>query len=169
MAIQTNPLSTSGSGVMDALSAPVTRLAEDSLTFLVTSLAGRLNRGATSFYLNQFDIGLTEFRVVMALGTADSLNVGEVAHAAEIDKAAASRSLKLLQERGLVQMEQTSTRGRAAIVHITKAGGDFVRDVHRVARQRERRFVSTLSANEREQVSNLIRKLIGGIPAMNRN
>lgn len=155
--------------VLRNLAAPLTPLAENSLTFLVMSLAGRLNRGAAHYYLRHFAIGMADFRILMALGLARGLNVGEVAQAADVDKAAASRSLKLLHERGLVQMQQTSTRGRAAIVHLTASGEALERDIRRAARRREQRFHASLTPAERETASTLIRKLIGNVPAMNQD
>lgn len=155
--------------VMEYLAAPVTPLADDSVSFLVMSLARRLNRGASDFYLRQFDIGMADFRVLLALGLSRGLNVGAVALAADVDKAAASRSLRQLQERGLVQMEQTSTRGRAAIVHLTAEGVAYEREIRRAARRREKRFVASLAPEERAQAAGLIRKLIGNVPEMNKD
>lgn len=155
-------------GVQDP-AAPLTPLARDSLAFLVTSLAARLNRGAAPYYLRHFALGIADFRVVMALGRTRGPNVGEIALAADVDKAVASRSLKLLQARGLVDIEQTSTRGRAAIVRLTASGAAFERDVRRAARRREQRFQASLTPAERESVAALIRKLVDNVPAMNQD
>jgi DNA-binding MarR family transcriptional regulator len=148
--------------------APIARLAEEYIAVLVLSLASRLNRGATSYYLRHFDIGMTDFRIVMALGLVKGLNVGEVAAAADVDKAAASRSLKFLQSRGLVEMEQTATRGRAAIVHLTARGREFERELRKAARRRDRRLQAALTEAERIQAGRLMRKLIAGVPNMNK-
>lgn len=153
--------------VLTCAAAPLTPLADDSLTFLVTSLAARLNRGAAHYYLQHFALGIADFRVLMALGLGSGLNVGELALAADVDKAGASRSLKLLHERGLVEMEQTSTRGRAAIARLTPRGTAFEREVRRAARRRERCFHASLTPAERESVATLMRKLVDNVPAMN--
>lgn len=151
------------------LVAPIAPIAQEYIAVLVTSLAGRLNRGASSYYLREFGIGMTEFRIVLAVGLAKGLNVGEVATAADIDKAAASRSLRLLQGRGIVEMEQTSTRGRAAIVHLTPEGKAFEREVKKAARRRDRLLIAGLSAQERAQATALIQKLIDSVPNMNKD
>lgn len=151
------------------LVAPIPPIAQEYIAVLVTSLAGRLNRGASSYYLREFGIGMTEFRIVLAVGLAKGLNVGEVATAADIDKAAASRSLRLLQGRGIVEMEQTSTRGRAAIVHLTPEGKAFEREVKKAARRRDRLLIAGLSAQERAQATALILKLIDSVPNMNKD
>lgn len=154
---------------LTAPEAPITPLARDSLAFLVMSLAGRLNRGASNFYQRHFDLGMAEFRIVMALGLSNGMNVGEVAVAADVDKAAASRSLKWLQQQGLVQMEQTVSRGRAAIVCLTPQGEAFRKVIHKTARRRERQFVATLTAEERILAERLIHQLIANVPRMNQD
>lgn len=150
------------------VAAPIARLAEEYIAVLVLSLAGRLNRGAASYYLRHFDIGMTDFRILMALGIVKGLNIGEVAAAGDVDKAAASRSLKFLQGRGLVELEQTGSRGRAAIVHLTEEGRAFERDLRKVARRRDKRLLAALSDAERVQAAALIRKLIAAVPNMNK-
>lgn len=148
--------------------AAVAPLAQKYLAVLILSLAGRLNRGASSFYMGRFGITMVDYRIVLALGLAKGLNVGEVATAADVDKAAASRSLRALQQRGFVHLEQTNGRGRAAIVHLTDAGRAFERELKKEARVREQRFVAALTAQEREQAAVLVRKLIDGVPNMNK-
>ena len=49
---------------------------------------------------------MTEWRLLVVLNSTDSLNVGELSDAADLDKAAVSRSLMLLQERKLISVEQ---------------------------------------------------------------
>jgi DNA-binding MarR family transcriptional regulator len=49
----------------------------------------------------------------------------ELSDAADVDKAAASRSLAVLADRGLISIEQTRSRGRAAIAKLTREGRDF--------------------------------------------
>jgi DNA-binding MarR family transcriptional regulator len=150
------------------LATPIAPLAEEYLAVLVVSLAGRLTRGASSYYLRHFNIGMAEYRIVLALGLAKGLNISAVATAADVDKAAASRSLRLLEQRGIVELEQTNGRGRAAIVHLTPAGVELERQLKKSSRQRERRFLAGLSAPEREQAVLLLKKLIAGVAHMNK-
>lgn len=151
------------------VAAPIPPLAQDYLAVLVMTLAVRLSRGASSYYLRHFDIGMTEFRIVLAVGMAKRLNISEVATAAGVDKASTSRSLRLLQGRGIVELEQTRTRGRAAIVHLTPEGKAFERDVRKAARRRDRLLIAGLSAQERTLAVELIQKLIDRVPDMNKD
>lgn len=152
----------------DAPAETIPALADESFGILVAALAGRLNRRAGNFYQQRYGFGMAEFRILLTLSLADGLNVGEVAQAADIDKAATSRSLRVLQERGYVAMQQTLTRGRAAIARLTREGDGLARDVRQVARQRNERLLSVLTPEERAQAETIVRKLIDGVEYMNK-
>ena len=151
------------------LAAPIAPLADEYIAVLAMTLAGRLNRGASNYYLKHFDISMADYRIVLALGLAQNLNISAVAASADVDKAAASRSLRALEQRGIVELEQTATRGRAAIVHLTASGRELERQLKKSSRLRERRFVAELSQEEREQAIGLLKKLIAGVPHMNKD
>lgn len=152
----------------DAPVEAIPALADESFGILVAALAGRLNRGAGNFYQQRYGFGMAEFRILLTLCLSDGLNVGEVAQAADIDKAATSRSLRVLQERGYVAKQQTLTRGRAAIARLTREGEVLARDVRQVARQRNERLLSVLTLEERAQAETIVRKLIDGVEYMNK-
>lgn len=155
--------------VLEVLAAPLAPLADEYIAVLVMTLAGRLNRGASNYYLKHFDLSMVDYRIVLALGLTKGLNISAVATAADVDKAAASRSLRSLEQRGVVELEQTATRGRAAIVHLTEQGRQLERKIKKTSRLREARFVSKLTGDECAQVTVLLKKLIAGVPDMNKD
>jgi hypothetical protein len=97
-------------------------LAHQHITLLLVSIGLRLNRGATAYYRAAWDLGMAEWRLLLVLNSTEALNVGELSEAADLDKAAVSRSLTLLEERKLVSVTQTRTRGRAANSKLTTEG-----------------------------------------------
>ena len=153
---------------MTDLASPITPLARDSLALLVTSLAARLNRGATAYYPQHFGIGMAEFRIVLALGQENGLNIGALATVAEVDKAAASRGLRTLEQRGLVELLQTSSRGRAAIAQLTIQGRSFEFDIRKSAQRRENKLTAVFSATELEFANDFLYKLTGQVAIMNK-
>ena len=58
---------------------------------------------------------------------------------------AVSRSLVLLEERKLISVEQTRTRGRAAIVRLTAEGRKLSEKLLKVSREREARLFKNFS------------------------
>jgi DNA-binding MarR family transcriptional regulator len=134
-------------------------LAREHVAVLVSTIGMRLNRGATAYYRSTWDIGAVEWRLLMTLKNIDSLNVSELSEAADIDKAAASRSLAALEGRKLVSIEQTRSRGRAAIVKLTADGRDFATRLTEASRRREARLFRKFSAAEKKRLAELLHQL----------
>lgn len=139
-------------------------LAEEFMSVLIIGLANRLSRGASAYYRKTWNIGMPEWRVILVLRKTGGLNVGEVAEAADLDTAAASRSLKLLQRQGMVTIEQTRTRGRAALARLTRRGALLATRLNRAGHERQARLVAALAADDRKRLVELLTKLIGQLP-----
>jgi DNA-binding MarR family transcriptional regulator len=133
----------------------------------IMGVANRLANGASSYYRKHFDLGMTEWRALMAIGTSTHRIVREVAEMADLDYAAASKSLRALQQRGLVDVEQTRRRGRAAIVSLTPRGVDVWRRMRSAARARQRRLLAAFTPQEIETLWSLLRRVEAQVPAMN--
>lgn len=150
--------------------ADLTAAAADVNRYLaayIMGVANRLANGASNYYRKNFNMGMSEWRVMMALGTSSELIVREVAKNADIDYAAASKSLRLLQECGLISIEQTSRRGRATIAHMTPEGLALYRKLRDAARKRQERLISAFTAEEVEQLWSLLRRIEAQVPYMN--
>ena len=133
----------------------------------IMGVANRLANGASAHYRKKFGLGMSEWRTIMAIGTSDHRIVREVAEKADIDYAAASKSLRVLEQRGLVQIEQTSRRGRAAITKLTPEGLVLYRQLLESSRKRQKRLLSGFTADEVEQLWSLLRRVEIQIPYMN--
>ena len=95
----------------------------------------------------------------MTLKSIESLNVSELSDAADVDKAAASRSLAILADRGLISIEQTRSRGRAAIAKLTREGRDFATRMAEASRKREARLFKDFPIADKKQLSQLLLQL----------
>ncbi len=137
------------------------------LAAYIMGVANRLANGASNHYRTRFGMGMSEWRAMMAIGTSTHRIVREVAEMADLDYAAASKSLKVLAERGLVEIEQTRSRGRAAIASLTPAGLEVYRKLRDSARRRQARLLSTFSREEVETLWSLLRRIEAQVPHMN--
>ena len=135
------------------------KLAEDHVAVLLSSVGTRLNRGATAYYRTAWNLGMVEWRLLIVLKDTEFLNVSELSEAADVDKAAVSRSLALLEERKLVSVEQTRTRGRAAIVTLTTEGRKLSKTLLRVSRERESLLFKYFTPADKERLNGLLRQL----------
>jgi DNA-binding MarR family transcriptional regulator len=141
---------------VDAASAATQSLTHDHLAVLVSTIGMRLSRGSSAFYRRAFDISTVEWRLLMTLDRIDALNVSELSEAALVDKAAVSRSLVLLQDRQLVDVEQTRSRGRAAIVRLTPEGRAFVRKLSAISNERDARLFKTFTPDDKAALRSLL-------------
>lgn len=137
------------------------------LAAYIMGVANRLANGASHHYRTQFNLGMSEWRAMMAIGGQDELIVREVAELADLDYAAASKSVRVLQERGLVSVEQTSRRGRPAVVRMTPAGTETYKKLRDAAQRRQRRLVSTFTPDELATLWALLRRVEQQVPHMN--
>jgi DNA-binding MarR family transcriptional regulator len=134
-------------------------LGEEHIGVLLSSVGTRLNRGATAYYRRAWNLSMVEWRLLMVLRDTEFLNVGELSEAADLDKAAVSRSLALLEERKLVSVEQTRTRGRAAIAKLTIEGRKLSEKLLRVSLEREALLFKYVTPADKEQLNVLLRQL----------
>ena len=107
------------------------------LAAYIMGVANRLANGASNHYRSKFNLGMSEWRAMMALGTGEGIIVREVAQMADLDYAAASKSVRVLEERGFVSVEQTTRRGRAAIVRLTPQGAEIFEHLRDSALRRQ--------------------------------
>lgn len=133
----------------------------------IMGVANRLANGASSHYRKRFNLGMSEWRAMMAIGTSSHRIVREVAEMADLDYAAASKSLKLLRSRGLVAIEQTNRRGRAAIASLTPEGLAIHRKLRDSARRRQQRLLAPFTPAEVQTLWSLLRRIEAQVPHMN--
>jgi DNA-binding MarR family transcriptional regulator len=133
----------------------------------IMGVANRLANGASSHYRSQHNLGMAEWRTMMAIGESSHRIVREVAEMADLDYAAASKSLKVLTQQGLVEVEQTRSRGRAAIARLTPQGQKVYKELCQSATNRQARLLATFSEAEVEQLWSLLRRIEAQTPLMN--
>ena len=103
----------------------------------------------------------------MAIGaTAESI-VREVAEMADLDYAAASKSVRVLEQRGFVSVEQTTGRGRAAIVRLTPEGAVIYKKLRDSARRRQTKLIDVFDAEEVDVLWSLLRRVEQQVSHMN--
>lgn len=137
------------------------------LAAYILGVASRLANGASNYYRKHFNLSMSEWRSMMAIGSRSGLIVREVAERADIDYAAASKSLRILQERGLIDIEQTQTRGRAAKAALTAEGQLMYRRLRDAAHLRQKRLLAAFDDAELKQLWELLRKVEAQVPVMN--
>ncbi len=140
-------------------------LADDYVAVLVIAVANRLTRGASKYYREVWNLGVVEWRILICLGHKSRRAIGAIAEAADVDKGAVSRSVKLLGERGLIATEAGGRR--INLVSLTEAGKRLLEDLKAAGRRREQRLMAGFDASEGAMVRSLLRRLLAQVDFMN--
>jgi DNA-binding MarR family transcriptional regulator len=136
--------------------------------YLLVSVANTLSRGASRLYLRHFGVGINEWRVLSMIAVEPGVIALRICTVIGLDKAAASRSLKTLEGMGLIVSPDPAEQ-RSRGYRLTEKGEALHGRMLKVARQREERLLAGLSADERETLLALLKKMQAAMPAVNRD
>lgn len=129
-------------------------------SFRVHLLAGMSLRHAELRFQRRFGLRLLECRIIGVIGPAGALSLKRICGETAIEKAHASRLVAGLIDRGLVAKVGDTVDLRAISVRLTPDGADMYRAIYRDAVDRNRRWLSMLSDDERQMLATTIEKLI---------
>lgn len=144
---------------------------EDFVTFRITRLSNALRTNLTKRYLADFDLSLPEWRLLALTARFAPLRFSEVTSRSSMDKGQVSRTLRVMEKRGLTKLKtirQRGSRGTEALaapvlVSITAKGRALYKAVLPVARKRQAELLLTLSETERRALYSTLDKLFGTI------
>lgn len=103
------------------------------------------------------DITAAEYLVIRALYASDGIQQCEIAGMVGKDKAAVSRTVASLRQKGYVKTTPISHKCRT--VHLTHSGVDIKNQIADIARRRHQAFAEMLTPNEFKTFSRLIDKI----------
>jgi DNA-binding MarR family transcriptional regulator len=129
-------------------------------------IANKLSSGASQAYLAAFDVGIESWRVLVLLAIEGSISAQKACGVIGMDKASMSRCFKSLQERGFIKLSLDPQDGRARIATLTPSGRAIHDQIRDIALERERAFMSVLTAAERKVFLDLLRRLHENLPAV---
>jgi DNA-binding MarR family transcriptional regulator len=139
---------------------------------LVTFLANKLSSGASACYRKHFDVGVAEWRLLALLKVEQNITANRMCQVIGLDKAAVSRALKLLNDRGSVTFIKDEKDGRSSLVCLTKEGEILHDEILQVALKREALLIGDFQAEELDILIRLLHKLnkkVGQVNAFDPN
>jgi len=134
----------------------------------MTWIANKLSRGASQHYLAVFDVGIETWRCLVLLAVETSISAQQVSKVVGMDKASVSRCFKSMQSRGLITLDLDATDGRLRMATLTKKGRALHDQILGIALERERAFLSPLTASETETLIELLKRLHENLPEVER-
>jgi DNA-binding MarR family transcriptional regulator len=136
---------------------------EDFLSFRVGRLNTLIHREVTTRYLEPAGLAHPEWRVLARLASRSSLEMRELTKVSLMDKAAISRAVDALLEKGYAERHADPANAKRRIVAITPAGRRVMRKVLPQAHREQARLLRLLDENERVVLEAVMAKLTNAL------
>jgi DNA-binding MarR family transcriptional regulator len=133
---------------------------------LITFIANKLSRSASALYQKRFHVNVTEWRILVLLAIEPGIPASRICQVIGFDKGPVSRTLSLMQQRGLVAIKADPEDGRTHSISLTPKGRGIHDDIIVIALERERRLLSCLQKQEREALIDLLSRVHGNLAAV---
>jgi DNA-binding MarR family transcriptional regulator len=132
-----------------------------------TYLAGKISNSASATYRPRFGVGITDWRIMAMLASEAWISAGRICSATGLDKAAVSRSLRVLERAGLIDIRPDQADQRRQSVALTRNGLAMHDRIVALAIEREQWLLQSFSAGERKRLLDFLRRLQAQVQAAN--
>ena len=92
------------------------------LTYRLSRLQARLNKHAARLLAAHSDLSLSQWRVLTSIHALETTTLAELSREMQYDKAQISRSIKSLEEAGLVRQSADAADQRRVLLTLTETG-----------------------------------------------
>jgi DNA-binding MarR family transcriptional regulator len=129
----------------------------------ITSIANKWSRSSSALYRRKYDIGMVEWRLMALLAIEPWIQATRVDAVVGMDKAAVSRSVPILEERGLIQTRPNQVDSRRREMALTPAGRKLHDEIAALALSRQEKLLASLSGDERQALLVLLRRMLANL------
>ena len=127
--------------------------------YRLSVLTNRVSSAIAREYSARFGLSIPEWRVMAVLGQSPGLSAREVATRTAMDKVQVSRAVASLMRTRRVARSEDAKDGRVTRLSLTRQGKAIYDEIVPLALHLEELFLSTLNAEERRTLDNLMMKL----------
>lgn len=133
---------------------------DDFITTLMSQVGSALRRNLTVPYASAFGLSVSEWRVLSLVAHAGTIPFGELVLQSTSNKALVSRTLRLLEGRGLVDLQAEGAGPRKKLTcSITAAGAALHEQAIPIARARQAEAIRVLPPQERDAMYRALQRL----------
>lgn len=132
---------------------------EHFLPYRLSVLSNRVSRAIARAYSEQFELGITEWRVLAVLARFPGLSAVEVAQRTAMDKVAVSRAVARLLDGGRLQRDTHGDDRRRSVLQLSEDGHRIVDAVAPLALGFESKLLNGMDATERDLLFRLLDRL----------
>lgn len=128
--------------------------------FLLNAIGNAWQRKTSAIYRREFDLGIGEWRIMSMLNIEPDISANRICDVIKMDKAAVSRSLKLLLALGHVTYQAPSPHSRNRSWRLSEAGLDLHERILERALKAESELVEGLTPQELESCLKVLRHML---------
>lgn len=133
---------------------------DNFLTTMMSQVVNALRRSITLPYAQEFGLTVPEWRVLSLLAHAKTLPFAELVVQSTSDKALVSRTLRLLEKRGFVELQSEGNTPRKKLTCSITAAGEALHDkVIPLARKNQAEAIRIMTPQERRVVYHALKKV----------
>jgi len=136
-------------------------------TVLLSFAANRFTRSASRVYQDRFDIGAMDWRILVMLMREPGSSVSHASRTIGIDKAAVSRSLRRLEERGMVEARQIGDDERRKEWYLTAEGAALHDHILPLALSRQKKLLDGFSEQEVRAFTGFLSRFLTNLEVLN--
>jgi DNA-binding MarR family transcriptional regulator len=133
---------------------------EDFLPYRLAVLSSTVSTTVAKAYDKRFGVSIPEWRVIAVLGRFPGLSAVEVAERTLMDKVAVSRAVTKLIKNGRIDREFDDTDKRRSILNLSEDGKKLHDEIAELALQFERDLLLGFSAEELENLNDIMVRLL---------
>ncbi len=125
----------------------------------LTYIAGKIQSGASAVYRPIYDVGITDWRIMALLASEPWVRATHICQTTGLDKAAVSRSVRDMQDMGLVEVHLDPADQRRQRIALTQKGLDHHDKIVDLARVRETHLLQDFSEAERTMLLDFLARM----------
>jgi len=131
----------------------------DFLPYRLAVLSNKISRSIADEYEEQFQLSVSEWRVMAVLGGEPDLSAGQVADRTAMDKVAVSRAVNRLIDAGRLTRSFSPEDRRRSVLRLSDSGEKIYAQIVPIALSYERKILDQLSESEQAQLDTVLKKM----------
>ena len=139
---------------------------EDFLPYRLSVAANRVSRLFAQRYSEDFDLSISEWRVLATVGRFGTLSPSAVGERTAMDKVKVSRAAATLVARGLLRQSADPNDGRGRLLRLTRKGTTLHNNVVPLAREMEVLLAEGLGRTEWQTLNRALVRLDRHVQAL---
>ncbi len=126
---------------------------KSNLAYRIHHVAALLERRAEQVLQEQFEIGFSQFKILMALKWKTNVQQRQIADSLGQTEASVSRQIKMMHEQGLLESKTQSGNRRQRITSLTIKGNELAEAAMKALGDNQKTIFADLSDVQRTQLN----------------